>query len=66
VPDEGFWVVVVLFDEAVYGRFQFFGCAMDAAPQPGFYEQSEPAFHQIQPTGGGGRELGMETGTLGQ
>lgn len=54
MPDEGFWVVVVLLDEGVSGRFQFFGRAMDAAPQLAFCERSESAFNQVQPTGGGG------------
>jgi hypothetical protein len=34
VPDEGFWMCVVVLDEAVDGGFQFFGGVMDAAPEP--------------------------------
>ena len=49
MPDEGFWVAVVVFDEVVDGRFQFFGGAVDTAPKLAFREQSEPAFHQVQP-----------------
>jgi hypothetical protein len=49
VPDEGFWVAVAVFDEIVDGRFQFYGRAVDAPPKLVFCEQSEPAFHQVQP-----------------
>ena len=44
MPDERFWVAVVVFDEVVDGCFQFFGGAVDAGPKPAFREQSEPAF----------------------
>jgi hypothetical protein len=49
MPDEGFWLAVMVLDEVVDGRFQFFGLTMDAAPKLVFCEQSEPAFHQVQP-----------------
>jgi hypothetical protein len=48
VPNKGFRVAVV-FDEAVDGCFQFFGRALNAAAKLAFCEQSESAFHQVQP-----------------
>jgi hypothetical protein len=44
VPDEGFWVSVVVLDEVVDGGLQFLGGAMDAAAELAFREQGEPAF----------------------
>jgi hypothetical protein len=49
MPDKGFWVAVVVLDEVVDGGFEFPGGAVDAAAELAFGEQSEPAFHQIQP-----------------
>jgi hypothetical protein len=65
VPDEGFWGVVVVLDEVVDGCFEFFGRAVHAASKLAFCEQPKPAFHQIQPRGGGGREVNMEAGAFG-
>ena len=66
MPDEGFWIAIVVFDEVVDGGFQFFCRAVNAASKLAFGEQGEPAFHKVQPTGRGGREVGMEAGTFGQ
>ena len=44
----------------------FFGRAVNAASKLAFCEQSEPAFHQVQPRGRGGREVNVETGSFGQ
>ena len=66
MPDEGLWVAVVVFDEVIDGRFQFFGRTVDAAPELAFGEQGEPAFDQVQPTGRSWREMHMEAGTFGQ
>jgi hypothetical protein len=49
MPDEGFWFAIMVLDEVVDGRFQFFGRAVNAAAKLAFCEQSEPAFHQVQP-----------------
>jgi len=46
MPDEGFWVAVVVLHEVVDGVFEFLGGAVDAAA---FCEQREPAFDQIEP-----------------
>ena len=35
VPDEGFWVAVVVLDEVVDGGFEFLGGTVDAAPSYG-------------------------------
>ena len=53
-------------DELVDGGFQFFGRAVDAASELTICEQREPAFHQVQPRGRGGREVDMEARPLGQ
>ena len=60
MPDEGLWVFVVVLDEATDGLLQFLGGAMDAAAELFFGQQREPAFHQVEPTGRGGREVQME------
>ena len=49
MPDEGFWIEVVVFDVTVDGCFQLFGRAVNAASELTFGEQCEPAFHQVQP-----------------
>ena len=66
MPDEGFWILVVVLDEALEGSFQFFGGAMDAAPELLFSEQREAAFYQVEPTGRSGREVEMKAGPLYQ
>jgi len=66
MPDEGFWVTIVILDEGVDGRFQFFGRAVNPASKLAFCEQGEPAFHQVQPRGRGRREVDMEAGAFGQ
>jgi len=53
-------------DELVDGGFQFFGRAVDAASELTICEQRKPAFHQVQPRGGGGREVDMEARPLGE
>jgi hypothetical protein len=45
MPDEGFWVAIVVLDEVVDGRFEFFGRAVNTSAKLAFCEQSEPAFH---------------------
>jgi len=49
MPDEGFWVAVVVLHEVVDGVFEFLGGAVDAAAELAFCEQREPAFDQIEP-----------------
>ena len=49
MPDEGFWVEVVVFNVIVDGCFQLFGRAVNAASKLTFGKQREPAFHQVQP-----------------
>ena len=48
-PDEVLWVTVVMLDEVVDGGFEFFGGGVDSAAELTFGEQSEPAFHQVEP-----------------
>jgi hypothetical protein len=66
VPDEGFWVSVVVFDEVVDGGFQFFGGAVDAAPELTFGEQREPSLDQVEPRSRSGSEVHMEARAFGQ
>ena len=49
VPDEGFWVSIVVLDEAADGVFQFLGGAVDAAPKLLFCQCCKPAFDQVEP-----------------
>ena len=51
VPDEGLWLFVVLMDESLDGRFEFFGGAVYPAPELLFGEFGEPTFDQVEPTG---------------
>jgi len=55
--DEGFWMTVVEFEVVADGILQFAGAAMDAAAQLFFGEACEPALHQVEPRGAGGREV---------
>jgi hypothetical protein len=66
VPDEGFWILVVVSDEASDGVFEFLGGAMDAAPQLLVGEGREPAFDQVESRGGSRREVEVEAWPLGQ
>jgi hypothetical protein len=49
VPDEEFRVLVVDLDEVVDGVLEFLGGAVYAAAELTFGEQSEPAFHEVEP-----------------
>src|ERR1700676_1662459 len=55
-----------MVDVAADGLFQLGSRAMDATPKLFFSECCEPAFDQVEPTGGGRREVQMEAGPLGQ
>jgi hypothetical protein len=44
VPDEGFWVSVVVLDEVVDGGLEFLGGAMDGAAELALGEQDEPDY----------------------
>ena len=66
VPDEGFWILVVVSNVDADGLFQLFGRAMHAAAELFFREQSEPALDQIEPAGRGGREMQMEARSFHQ
>jgi hypothetical protein len=60
VHTKGFRLGIVVVEEAADGGFQFSGGAETAAPDALFGERGEPAFDEIEPTGGGGREVHME------
>lgn len=47
MPDEGFRVLIVVFDKIFDGSFELFGLAADAAPKLSPCEQGKPAFHQV-------------------
>jgi hypothetical protein len=66
VPDEGFWVAVVVLDEAAYGSFQFSGRAMRSASELFVGQRGEPSFDQVQPTGRSRHEVQMEAQSFGQ
>ena len=44
MPEEGFWIAIVVFDEIVEGGFEFFTRAVDPAPKLALGQQSELAF----------------------
>ena len=65
-PYEGLGVFVGNVQVAVDGSLQFGAALMHAPAQLLFGEQTEPALHQVQPGGAGGREMNMEAGPLGE
>ena len=65
-PYEGLGVFVGDVQVAVDGSLQFGAALMHAPAQLLFGEQTEPALHQVQPRGAGGREMNMEAGPLGE
>jgi hypothetical protein len=50
----------VVVEDAADGSYQFPGGAETAAPDALFAESGEPALDEVEPTGGGGREVNMK------
>ena len=49
MPDEGFWVLVVVSDEDADSVFKFFGGAVDSTSELLVGECREPAFDEVEP-----------------
>ena len=66
MPDEGFWVFVVVLDEAADGVFQFVGGSMHSSAELLFGQQGKPAFNKVEPACRCGREMQVEAWSFHQ
>lgn len=56
-PDEGFWVLIVLCNEAVDSRLEVRHGPEDAALEPALAELGKEALHRVEPGTGRRREV---------
>jgi len=64
-PDEGLWVVVVPVDVVTDGGDELLDVLEDAAPDSVFGQVAEEALDHVQPRGGSGCEVHMESFVAG-